>query len=87
MTAVDTTSVASATAGIGAGAVGSYAFMHSTGGKTTGNTAAGSTLKHVGISAEGNLGNTLHFGTVPTGTWRVTGNAPSAGISVWLRIA
>jgi hypothetical protein len=87
---VTTAAVASATAGIAVGAVGSYAFAGIVGDYITspGGTRAGSTMRYAG-SVTGNSGTSL------SGTWRCMGNSPSFNMgegpigdhTLWLRIA
>ena len=80
-TAVNSTTVASATAGIGAGVVGSYAFMRYTGSEIgVGSTSAASNLYYATV-------NTYTDTPRPTGTWRVMGVGHQSNHSLWLRIA
>lgn len=77
-----TTQVGNATAGLAAGAVGSYGFCVYTGGgrPITGDTTAGSNLTYSSVSS----GGTISSGS-PTGTWRLMGYGERS--SVWLRIS
>lgn len=84
--AITATTVGAATAGIGVGAVGSYALLMKSDGIATsvGATVAGSGLKYSATTAAST--------TSPSGTWRCMGYLPqytSAGtnITLWLRIA
>ena len=102
-TAPTTAQVLNATAGAGAGGVGTYAFLGdaSDGNTAAGGTKAGSSLRYAGAVRSGNntwnyLNNpapgTLASGT-PSGTWRCMGyNYTSSydgyfGLTLWLRIS
>ena len=91
--------VGAATAGLGAGAVGTYAFLWhaaNSGVRAPGTTVAGSSLRYANDGGNGaEAGNST---TAPAGTWRLMGvngwrNASAGGLggphqtSVWLRIA
>lgn len=73
---VDTTAVLNATAGLGIGAVGSYAilmifqgFNASNGGLyAPGATIGASNLRYANLNAQGHFG-----GAAPAGTWRILG--------------
>lgn len=83
---VSASAVASATAGIGAGAVGSYVFGRAGVHIAFGATLAGSSIHAAGITYAGNLctGSTL------SGTWRCLGatdDGGTGGATLWLRIA
>jgi hypothetical protein len=87
-----TAQVLSATAGLTAGAVGSYAFLLYTtnpGTQNAGFTAAGSNLRFGSVySTCGTFG--LYVGGTPSGTWRLLGamnNGWSDQFSVWVRIS
>jgi len=95
--------VGTATAGLGAGAVGSYGFFAATAGVISfGGTLAGSNLRPAGIGSTGTPANNrgltnLHMqNTAQTGTWRCMGysyyyvdseGGTSATTSLWLRIS
>ena len=81
--------VGTATAGLGAGAVGSYGFLNaSTGVINFGETLAGSNLRPVGIS---DSGYTITQNIVQAGTWRCMGyspyGSPETVTTLWLRIS
>ena len=94
---INASSVASATAGIGAGAIGSYIFAHLLSGSTIvlGGTTAGSSLKAGGIKDVGIGSIIVTSTTIISGTWRCMGHAYSfsddsgtrSGITLWLRIS
>jgi hypothetical protein len=103
VTTVTTAQVGSATAGLAAGAVGSYAFcllaLDTDTDYAAGNTFAGSSLRYAGTSATTSGSSTVmaQSGT-PSGTWRNMGylqNVSSSGgagsqrqgYTVWLRIS
>jgi hypothetical protein len=90
--------VGSATAGLAAGDVGSYAFLHdvnNNAARAAGSTVAGSNLLY---SAVGNAGanvqlsnNWISASGTPSGTWRLMGSNTLNGVyehsSLWLRIS
>jgi len=80
-----TANVASNTAGLGRGAVGSYAFLALvSGGSSGGDTKAGSGLSYASATSEGGVSSTGS----PSGTWRNMGNTLSTGsATVFLRIS
>lgn len=80
---VSASAVASGTAGIAVGAVGSYAFIKniSSSNIVPGGTLAGSSLRY------GHGGEFYVITTPPTGTWRVMGSGYYGYTSLWLRIA
>ncbi len=83
---INASSVAAAIAGIGAGAVGSYAFLTNELSNTSpGITVAGSKLYYAGILR--GTGAILVYDSSPSGTWRAMGNVDRYGGTVWLRIA
>ena len=99
---VNATSVASATAGIGAGAVGSYVFAHILAASWTniafGGTMAGSVLNPVGLGVD-TLGRFSAFPSdnALSGTWKCMGytkyyndgesGSTTVATTLWLRIA
>ena len=78
---INTSSVASATAGIGVGEVGSYAFMYNilSNSIVIGGTTAGSNLRYATAFKS--------LVTAASGTWRIMGNGQYEDASLWLRIA
>jgi hypothetical protein len=82
-----TAQVGAATAGLAAGAVGSYAALSSDEGitRTPGHTRAGSGLRYIAF-------NGSNSGIAPSGTWQLMGYSLAGGFSaqsgsVWLRIS
>jgi len=81
-----TSQVLTATAGLTAGAVGSYAFLAETASTTRnpGDTLAGSSLEWAGVSS----GASTNSGTSPSGTWRCLGFKNAANqATLWLRVS
>jgi hypothetical protein len=84
-------------AGLGVGAVGTYAFLYNTAAGTLapGSTRAGSGLRYTAVgSITPNFNNTefsINLGATPSGTWRLMGAQVARTLyefsSVWLRIA
>jgi hypothetical protein len=91
--------VGTATAGLAAGAVGSYAFLAQPDSNATaltaGTTYAGSGLRFFGISGGNFTGGNAFFqaaGSTPAGTWQAMGTASKAsfsaiGCTLFLRIS
>jgi len=85
---VNTTTVLNATAGAGAGAVGTYALMKSNNGTavSVGNQKAGSDLRFAGAWTA------AVAATIPSGAWLCMGNDASTvggtrDITLWLRLS
>lgn len=92
-----TAQILAATAGAGAGAVGTYAYLVKSGGISLGSTYAGSTLYPAGLETGSqswpnnrvNAGQTAS-GTAVSGTWRAMGNATTSSAyhtTLFLRIS
>lgn len=79
--AVNTTTVLNATAGLSAGAVGTYGFHYNATGSNfgVGATTAGSNLRWTNTA-----GNIL---SNPAGTWRCLGDGYNSAGTVWIRIS
>ena len=76
----NTTNIQNTTAGLGAGAIGSYAFLTLPGNgaaRAPGYEVAGSSLRHT--SGAGTLGNPPSGSTptTPSGSWRLMGELPA----------
>jgi len=93
---MNTTNVLNSTAGLTAGAVGSYAFLgyNDGGGQSFGSTRAGSSLRPAGCYYNSDTVTFFPatFSTTVAGTWRCLGFQPSSPsftsqITVWLRIS
>ena len=85
--APSTANVGSATAGLSASAVGSYAFLYDSGlsGYAIGSTLSGSSLR------PSNAGGVFNGNYSPSGTWRCMGQSEDStatrGSTLWLRIS
>ena len=90
-TAVNASSVATATAGIAEGSIGSYVFaaQHINGNKYFGATVAGSLLNAGSIVRSGSSFSISASETTLSGTWRCLGHAGfnQTAIQLYLRIA
>ncbi len=97
VTTITSGQVGAATAGLGAGAVGSYALLNSlsVATRSSGATEAGSNLRYANTYA---VSSTVGYSTeTPSGTWRLMGNTgnydgtlistSNVQASVWLRIS
>jgi hypothetical protein len=93
VTTVTASQVANATAGISAGAVGSYVVANKgSPGVAFGSTAAGSTLEASGVEIDtGSVGLTNNGGVKLSGTWRCmgvsNGGSSHSTSTLWLRIS
>jgi hypothetical protein len=89
--------ISAAIAALGAGAVGTYAFLYNTSAGTlaAGSTVAGSSLRYTAVgSITPNFNDTeisINLGATPSGTWRLMGEQVARTLyefsSVWVRIA
>lgn len=88
-TAPTTSDVLSATSGASLGAVGTYAFLRtnsgSTSGVTAGSTYAGSSLRYyAGVDGGSNTNTyTYSYGSAPSGTWKAMGTGSDSRYSHW----
>jgi hypothetical protein len=84
ISAPTTAQVLAATAGLTAGAVGTYGFFRKFGAGTlaVGSTIAGASLAWAGIDSDA-----ASTAASPSGTWRCLGNAPDIFLTVFVRIS